>query len=224
MARGTKLDGNFYGAEKQKYIQAIKYLKENGAISEDKAIRFRALINSKCYGKTGAENTFLALYEELTQFIESDKFKLTKNRNVKASLVGLQLDAFERLTSRGYALKKIHYLGSSSETPHTKFKTDKKTWESAQKSLLDLKTCQTSCSRTDIEKGEVGVPPRYVKNKVDDLGYETEVGKILQTDIRYSEDYVPKVSAKVADSGKPAEKMGDMGNPEDTSDLDEEWN
>ncbi len=204
MVPKTSVDGSVNRKERKKYIAAINHLQKSGAISSQKAATFRDLINSKCAHMTEADDLYLALYEELTQYIESPAFEKIEGKKaveIKASLAALQMDVYQALNIRGYSLNRQEYLGTSSETPYTSFKANDETSKIAQKIPLDLNSCQLDLSTVEGEKiAEDGMVdpvekannPRYKKGVGGPASFDRN---IIQTDIRYDQSRVPGKAA-----------------------------
>jgi len=108
---GVLVDGNFQGdAETTAYTQALTYLRNQvrGSLppAERQAVteRFQSYIgliqSDGCEARFESAPVLQGMYEELTQFIESDAFESVPQA-MQQKLVGLQAEAFSRLEQRG---------------------------------------------------------------------------------------------------------------------------
>ncbi len=223
------IDGRFEGREKGQYKNAIDHLRIKGKITKKQADLFKALIISNegpCYGKEQADDIYLALYEELTNYIESFKNKkFLEKSSIGRALVALQADVSRRVRSRGYELKKSP-RGTAGEVPLSKpFPVNKQTWKYAIRADSPLifrpnGTCYFNHNvpegKSESENEENKQPhPVYKKNGED---YSTR--KIVQTDTRFPRGKDPiEYLAYLAADGK-TELPGD---PLDASDLGSDW-
>ena len=172
-----------------------------------------------------ADDIYLALYEELTNYIEGLKNKKFLNTRIGRALVALQADVSRRVRSRGYELKKSP-RGTAGEVPLSKpFPVNKQTWKYAIRADSPLifrpnGTCYFNHNapegKSESENEENKQPhPVYKKNGED---YSTR--KIVQTDTRFPRGKDPiEYLAYLAADGKTEQP----GVPLDDSDLGSDW-
>lgn len=207
-AEGTKnqIDGNFSDPEQTTYVGALNWLKTRLTSAhpdqkDDITERFQAyvsLVNSEgCEGKplTDAYVTILlGLYEELTEYIESDAFA-SAPQSRQQQLVGLQTECFSMLKQlgvKGIVAETPSGTGTSAEVPPNAppqaFDANDQLLDSVSLTADSLSFGeQCSADYGDLTNGQgpaffttvTGTP------NVKDLQPQPFTGEVVNTDYRY---------------------------------------
>ncbi|MBN2058644.1 MAG: hypothetical protein JW782_07595 [Candidatus Saganbacteria bacterium] len=229
---GVSLNGLFEGeAETEAYTQALTYLQgqltsaasnpEERAAIVERFTAYRELINGSCEASQDRSHPFInvmqGLYEELTQFVESDAFQnirpLARRAQLQAALVGLQAEVFSRLHQLGAPRAEsisagLGGAGTSAEVPLQPFEAYTPILQSVNQVIDQIELTDPHCT-VDIGDTTAGSGTVFF----DPVGGVTEqhgqpfTGTVVNMDFRYGTHERP--ASAVVDQASDAAPSAD---------------